>query len=130
MTTPVLALTQLGCIRLALAALCVLLLVLTFESIRRTALKERYALLWIAPCVLLLLLTAFPGVLDWMRHVFGMTYASSVSCVVFVSLLAAVFYFSRAISKTERNLSKIAQRCASLEARVRELEKQRGPDGK
>ena len=123
MTTAILAMTQIECIRTALAALCLLVLALTFEAIRRTALKERYALLWIAPCLLLLLLTAFPRILDWMRDVFGMTYSSSISCVVFVSLLAVAFHFSMAISRNERNLSKIAQRCASLEARIRELEK-------
>ncbi len=127
--TPILALTQLEAIRTALAALCVLVLALTFEAIRRTALKERYALLWIAPCLLLLLLTAFPRALDWMREVFGMTYASSISCVVFVSLLAVAAHFSMAVSKNERNLSKIAQRCASLEARIRELEQGKA-DGK
>ena len=120
---------HMGNIRLVLAALCVAVIVLTFDSIRRTALKERYALLWIFPCLFLLLLTLFPGVLDWMHDIFGMTYASSVSCVIFVSLLAAVFTLSRSISKNERSLSKIAQRCASLEARIRELEK-REPDGK
>ena len=120
---------HLGNIRLALAVLCMAVIVLTFESIRRTALKERYALLWMLPCLFLLLLTVFPDVLDWMHDVFGMTYASSISCVVFVSLLAAVFSLSRAISKNERALSKIAQRCTSLEARIRELEK-REPDGK
>lgn len=118
-------LSHLGCIRLTLALLCVFLLILTFESIRRTALKERYALLWFGPTLLLLLLTAFPGALDWMQRVFGMTYSSSISCVVFLSLLGAIFCFSRAISQNERNVSKLAQHCASLEARIRELETQR-----
>ena len=124
--SPLLALSQIGCIRLALAGLCLMVLFLTFEAIRRTALKERYALLWIAPCLLLLVLTVFPKVLNWMRSVFGMTYASSVSCVVFVALLAAVFCLSAAISKNERNLSKAAQRCATLEERIRALEERIG----
>lgn len=109
-------------IRLAIALFGLFVIVLTFESIRRTALKERYALLWIVPCILLLLLTAFPDVLDWMHAVFGLTYGSSIGCVTFASLMAAVFYLSRAISKNERNVSKLAQRCAQLEARIRELE--------
>lgn len=126
MMTPFLAsLHHFTNIRIAIAVFVVAVLVLTFESIRRTALKERYALLWILPCLLLLVLTAFPGILDWMKHVFGMTYASSIALVTFVSLLAAVFYLSRAISKNERNVAKLAQRCASLEARIKELEKQK-----
>lgn len=109
-------------IRIALALFSLLILVVTFESIRRTELKERYALLWIFPCLLLLLLTVFPQILDWAKDVFGMTYASSMTVVVFVSLLTAVFHLSLAISKSERKLAKIAQRCASLEARIKELE--------
>lgn len=118
----VLAFSQIGHIRIALALFSLLLLVVTFESIRRTELKERYALLWIFPCLLLILLTVFPRILDWAKDVFGMTYASSMIVVVFISLLIAVFHLSLAISKNERNLAKIAQRCASLEARIKELE--------
>lgn len=109
-------------IRIGLSVLCLSVIAVTFESIRRTSLKERYALLWIAPCFLLLLLTAFPRVLDWMKSVFGMTYASSMACVIFVSLICAVFFLSCAISKAERGISGLAQRCAQLEARIRELE--------
>ena len=122
--TPLLALlhTPIGRIRLALFALCGFVLFVTFESIRRTKLKERYALLWMVPCLVLIGLTAFPQVLDWMQKTFGMTYASCMSAVVFVSLLVAMFVLSSAISANERALARIAQRCASLEARIRELE--------
>lgn len=120
---PTHALSQLGAIRLGLAAIGILLLLFTFEAIRRTALKERYAMLWFGPCLILLTLTIFPGALNWMRDVFGLTYASSVSCVLFLALLAAFFCFSCAISKNERSLARVVQHCASLEARIRELEK-------
>ena len=117
--------TPMGRIRLALFGLCALVLFVTFESIRRTKLKERYALLWMLPCLLLIGLTAFPRVLDWVQATFGMTYASCMSAVVFLSLLVAVFVLSGAISSNERALARIAQRCATLEARVRELEEGR-----
>lgn len=119
----ILAFSQIAHIRIGLALFSFIILLITFQSIRKTDLKERYALLWILPCFLLIVLTLFPEVLDWMKNVFGMTYASSVSVVIFISLLVAVFQLSRAISKNERSISKIAQRCASLEARIKELEK-------
>lgn len=133
---PVLAIvtTLIGRIRIALFVLCALVLFVTFESIRRTKLKERYALLWMLPCVVLIALTAFPRVLDWVQTTFGMTYASCMSAVVFLSLLVAAFMLSAAISSNERALARIAQRCASLEARLRTLEDGEGrsappPDG-
>ena len=119
------ALAEMGRIRLALFVLAVLLFALTFESIRRTQLKERYALLWIVPCLLMMLLAAFPRALDWMRDTFGMTYSSSMSAVVFLSMMWGLFVLSRTISQNERNLAKIAQRCASLEARLRAMEEKR-----
>ncbi len=114
--------SPLGRIRLALVLLCLAVLLLTFESIRRTRLKERYALLWMLPCLLLLVLTAFPNILDWAQRTFGMTYASCMAAAVFLSLLVAAFVFSAAISANERNLARVAQRCAMLEARIRDLE--------
>ena len=114
--------TPMGRIRFALGRLCLLIVFVTFESIRRTKLKERYALLWFLPCALLAGLVAFPGVLNWMWSAFGLTYASSVSAVVFLSLMVAAFVLSTAISTNERNLARIAQRCAMLEARLNEME--------
>ena len=122
--------TPMGRIRFALALLCVFVVFITFESIRRTKLKERYALLWILPCVLLVGLIAFPGVLGWMQSTFGLSYASSISAVVFVSVLVAAFVLSGAISSNERNLARIAQRCAMLEARLHALEHAEGAGDK
>lgn len=114
--------TRMGRIRLAVAALTVFILIVTFESIRRTQLKERYALLWVLPCILVLAMTAWPGVLNLVRETFGMEYASTMAAAVFLSVMAAVFFLSKNISKNERDISRIAQRCAMLEARIRELE--------
>lgn len=116
---------RLGRIRGAVALLTVFTMIVTFESIRRTQLKERYALLWVIPCVFILFLTADPGVMDWLRESFGMEYASTMVAVVFVSVMAAVFVLAKSLSVNEHNVAKLAQRCAALEARLRELEKGR-----
>ncbi len=114
--------TRMGRIRLAVAGLTVFILIVTFESIRRTQLKERYALLWVLPCILVLVMTAWPGILRWARNTFGMEYGSTMLAAVFLSVMAAVFFLSKSISKNERDISRISQRCAMLEARIRELE--------
>ena len=116
---------RLGRIRGAVAVLTVFVMTVTFESIRRTQLKERYALLWVIPCVFILFLTAHPGVMDWLRESFGMEYASTMLAVVFLSVMAAVFVLAKNLSENERNVAQLAQRCAALEARLRELEKGR-----
>lgn len=116
---------RLGRIRGAVVVLTVFIITVTFESIRRTQLKERYALLWIIPCVFILFLTAYPNIMDWLRESFGMEYASIMLAVVFLSVMAAVFVLAKSLSVNERNIVRLAQRCAELEVRLREIEKTR-----
>ena len=118
--------TQLGRIRAALCVGAVALLFTTFESIRRTHLKERYALLWIVPSFVILALAFFPGALDAVRRYFGMEYGSTIAGVAFLSLLCAVFCLSRTISRNENAIAACARRIALLQQRVAELEESRG----
>lgn len=127
---------QLGRIRAAICAGAMLLLFATFESIRTTHLKERYALLWVLPSLAILALAFFPGALHAVRGYFGMEYGSIMAGVAFLSLLAAVFAISRTISRNEDNIAAVARReaCleereARLEARVRALEARSGAVG-
>ena len=106
----------------------VLLLGATFESIRRTQLQEGYALLWIVPSFIILLLACFPVVLEKVYRYFGMTYASTMAAVAFAALMVAVFVICRALSRNERNIARIAQRLALLEERLREAGREaKGP---
>ena len=114
--------SQLNRIRAAVSAGAILLLAATFESIRRTQLKERYALLWVLPSLAILLLAFFPSALDRIRLWFGMEYGSIMAGIAFLALMTAVFFISRTLSRNETNLTRIAQRAALLEERVRELE--------
>lgn len=114
--------TRMGRIRMAVVVITVFIMIVTFESIRRTQLKERYALLWVIPCILVLFLTAHPAVMDWLRSSFGMEYSSTMVAVVFLSVMGSVFVLSKSISKNEKNIAQTAQRCAMLEARIKELE--------
>ena len=114
-----------GRIRAAASAGALLLLFATFESIRRTQLRERYALLWVIPSLAILFLAFFPGVLDFVRRFFGMEYGSIMAGVAFLSLMFAVFAICRTLSKNENNIARIAQRVALLEQRLREAEEKR-----
>ena len=121
--------SQMGRIRAAASAGALLLLFATFESIRRTQLKERYALLWVVPSFAILFLAFFPGVLDFVRRFFGMEYGSIMAGVAFLALMFAVFAICRTLSKNENNIARIAQRVALLEQRLREAEGRRGESG-
>lgn len=110
-------------IRLVVASLCVYMVLLTFESIRLTQLKEKYALLWLIPCSVLIALVCFPSIMIEIRNRFGMEFSSQMVAVMFVAMLFAVYVISMTLSKNESKIAAIAQRCAVLEQRVEQLEK-------
>jgi len=110
--------SQMGRIRMGVAAVGVFALLTTFEAIRHTKLKEKYALLWIFPLLAVLVLTIFTAPMRFIRGHFGMEYASIMTAVVFVSLMSAVFVLAKNLSKVERDISTLTQEVALLNAEI------------
>lgn len=115
--------TFLGRIRLLMGSLSFLVLLVTFEAVRRSHLQERYALLWLSTGIILMLCGMFTGVLDFFCALFGMQYVTFIVAVIFTFLLLVAFHFSIALSALTDDRSRLAQRCAQLEARLEELER-------
>lgn len=113
-------------IRLAMGVLSFIVLVVTLESIRRTHLQERYALLWVSTGIMILLCATFTSVLDFFCALFGLQYVTFVVAIIFTFLLLVAFHFSIALSALSEDRSRLAQRCAQLEARLVALEKRLG----
>jgi hypothetical protein len=111
-------------IRIIMGALSLLVLLITLESIRRTQLQERYALLWVATALVLFLCVAFPHAVDLFRAVTGMSYVASIVSVAFTFLVLVAFHFSVSLSAMQSRQTKLAQRVAILEARLRDMERQ------
>jgi hypothetical protein len=109
-------------IRVIIAALSLLMLFITLESIRRTHLQERYALLWVATGLVLLVAALFPGVVALFRAVTGSEYATAVVAVAFAFLILVAFHFSISMSAGQTRQTRLAQRLALLEARLEQLE--------
>jgi len=110
-------------IRFITGAISIFVLLITFESIRRTHLKERYAILWIITGLVLFVCVLFPNAVDLLRAVSGMSYPTAVAVVASLFLVLVTFHFSIAMSASEDKQSKMAQKLAVLEARIRALEK-------
>ncbi|MCL1909865.1 MAG: DUF2304 domain-containing protein [Kiritimatiellaeota bacterium] len=117
----VLSPSHMGRIRMAVGAIAVFALIATFEAIRHTKLKERYALLWIFPLTAVFILTAFTAPMRFLRDKFGMEYSSTMAAVVFVSLMSAVFVLAKNLSKAERDITTLAQQHALLKEEVRNI---------
>ena len=108
-------------IRLVMGLLSLLVLGVTLEAIRRDQLKERYALLWVATGLMVLLCAFFPQILSFLTALLGVQYPTALVGVVFTFLLLVAFHFSIVLSGFHDNQTRIAQRCALLEERLDQL---------
>lgn len=117
--------TFLNRIRLLMGSLSFLVLLVTFEAVRRLHLQERYALLWLSTGIILLLCAIFTSVLDFFCDLFGMQYITFIVAVIFTFLVLVSFHFSIAMSRLAKDRASLAQRTARLEARIEELEKKK-----
>jgi hypothetical protein len=102
-------------------AASLLLILVVLELVRGRRLKERYALLWLATGVVLLVLSAWRGGLNTVAGWLGVTgYPPAVLfAVATLFILLVLLHYSTVISKlTDENVA-LAQRIALLEQSVR-----------
>lgn len=109
-------------VRVAMGVVSAIVLLITFESVRRTRLQERYALLWVATALVILACVFFPNAVALFRAVMGMEYGTALATVALIFLAMVAFHFSISFSTMQSKQSKIAQRLATLEARLKEME--------
>ncbi len=115
-------------VSIAGALASVLLILVVLELIRSRRLRERYALLWLATGVVLLVLSLWRGGLNTIAGWFGVTgYPPAVLFAVGVLfILLVLLHYSTVISKLADQNVVLAQRLALLE---RELRGRSGPEG-
>ena len=91
-----------------------------FELVRRRYLRERYALLWLAAALALLVLAAWKGLLTRIAHIMGVHLPSNAFFVIaFAFLLLLLLHFSAVVSRMSDQTRVLAQRLALLEQRER-----------
>jgi hypothetical protein len=98
----------------------VVLILVVLELVRGRRLKERYALLWLATGVVLLVLSAWRGGLNTVAGWLGVTgYPPAVLfAVATLFVLLVLLHYSTVISKLTDENVELAQRIALLEERV------------
>ena len=113
-------------VSLAAAAASIVLILVVLELIRSRRLRERYALLWLATGLVLLVLSAWRGGLNTIAGWVGVTgYPPAVLfAVATLFILAVLLHYSTVISKLADQNVILAQRLALLERRLTE----RAPD--
>ncbi|MEI6516363.1 MAG: DUF2304 domain-containing protein, partial [bacterium] len=92
-------------------------------AVRRFAMEERYALLWVSTGIILVAFAIYPDAVGWLAALTGMQYVSAITMVVFAFLLLVAFDFSLSLSALRADQKQLSQHAANLELRVAELEK-------
>ncbi len=108
-------------IRMFMGAVSLMHLFITLETVRRNALKEKYALLWLGTGLVLLMFAIYPDGIGWLVDVTGMHYTSAIIIVVFGFLLLIAFHVSLVLSSFENDRRKFAQELALLKEEVKRL---------
>jgi hypothetical protein len=110
-------------------AASLLLILVVLELVRGRRLKERYALLWLATGVALLVLSAWREGLNTIAGWLGVTgYPPAVLfAVATLFIFLVLLHYSTVISKLTDENVELAQRVALLEERVGRSERAREP---
>ena len=118
-----------GRLQIVAVALVFALLLVVLELVRRRRLLERYALLWLLSCGVLILVAIWRGLLGKLADATGIVYApNAIFLVALVFVLFLLLHFSVAVSRLTDQSKILAQRIASLEERLRRAE-QSAPQG-
>ncbi len=99
------------------------LVVFVIESIRRSTLNARYAILWLGAGGVLLLFSLYRPLLDSVAKLLGISYPPSLLFgLAFLFLLAIMLHYSLVISSHRNSIRRLTQTVALLE---RALEQER-----
>jgi hypothetical protein len=99
------------------------LLVFVLELVRRRALMERYALLWLGSSIVILVLAIWDEALGMIARQLGILSAPNALFFVAIAfILLLLLHFSAAMSRLADQSKVLAQRQAILEQRLSEVE--------
>ena len=114
-----------GQAQLLIGILAIIFLLFTIEFIRKRHLREEYAILWLSMSLAIALLSLWPGLVALLSHLTGLFYVSAVVAIIFIFLISVLMHYSIVISRIKETNKELAQKCALLELRLKELERSR-----
>jgi hypothetical protein len=98
------------------------LLVAVIELVRRGRLTEEYSFIWIASAAALLILSLWRNLLDLAAAALGVHYPPAVLLLVLTFFVVIVsLYFSVVVSRHRKEIEKLVEEVALLEADIRAL---------
>jgi hypothetical protein len=116
-------------IRIAVAALCVLLIVQIIRSVRREHIRVEYSMTWLGATLLLLVLCLWDSALSTLTRWLGLSDALLLILLAGVLFVFTFFRYSLVVSSLKDHNIQLAQRVGMLEWEIERLQKKlQGPD--
>lgn len=111
-------------LQIAMLLAVIIYFVIVLHLLKRKSLNLKYTLLWILSGIVMLALSIFPQILNWMANLVGIYSPTNalfavVSFCIIIILMSLTAIASRLNDKSKR----LTQEMALLEKRIRELEK-------
>jgi hypothetical protein len=104
------------------AVLGVILFLIIFMLVRRGRLQEKHSLIWFFIGIVIVFLGLFPGSIDLLAGLTGISYAPTLLLVIAVGiLLIQNVYLTIASSQNEIRLKELSQQTAVLTKLIEEL---------
>ena len=115
--------------QIVIGMLSLVLILITFELIRKERLREEYSILWLFTGVVVLIFSLWPDFIlsKFIIGITGLHYLSGVVIISFLFLLLIVFHFSVVISKLTNRNKELAQKHALLELEFKQFKKRNIP---
>ena len=100
----------------------VLMIVVVLELVRRRSLGEKYALLWLLLAVVIIVLSAWPKLLQKLANLLGVYYPPSIIFgLAFIFIFAIMIHFSAVLSRQNKGYNSMVQRLSMLEEKILRL---------
>lgn len=100
---------------------------MVFLLLKRKSLNLKYTLLWLFSGVVMLVLAAFPRLLDWFAALVGVyDPTNALFAFMFFCVIVILMSLTAIVSKLNEKSTRVIQNMALMERRIRELEKVEG----
>lgn len=102
-------------------ALAVLIIIFIGASVKKSKLSIAESFWWMMGSIFTLILTIFPGIINWAASIFGVSYPPTVFfvfCILFLLLMN--FRNSKRIAVQQEKIIELAQHVAILEEETNE----------
>lgn len=111
-------------LRISLLIAIAIYLILIVVLLRKKSLNLKYSLLWIFMAVVLLLMVAFPRVIEHVAEFVGVaSYINAIFMAFIFFILLLVVSLTSIVSKQHREIKTLIQNVALLQKQVDELKK-------